>query len=249
MKKFIFLGILVLTIFSCKTTLVTNPTIVNESKKIPYFKSSGTEPFWSITISEDEIVYKTPEDSIILPHSQPFLAMDSNVKLYKTKTKSAEFNIQISQQECANQMSGEIFPYTVAVEFRKNTTSEFEKINGCGQYITDYRLHDILVLEELNGKKISSEDFGKEFPMMEIYASTNKFSGFSGCNRMNGSLFFEKEKLKFINITSTKMMCDNLYKETEYLTTLQNITSYSFGENRLILSNPSGKKIIFKKID
>lgn len=85
--------------------------------------------------------------------------------------------------------------------------------------------------------------------MMEIYASTNKFSGFSGCNRMNGSLFFEKGKLRFINIASTKMMCDNLYKETEFITTLQNITSYTIGENRLILSNPTGKKIILKKID
>lgn len=251
MKRSICFVLLVLTTLSCKTAAIVTKTegISTDSEKLPYFKASGTEPFWSIAISEDKIVYKTPEDSIILPHSQPFLAMDSNVKLYKTKTESAQFNIQISQQECANQMSGEISPYTVSVEFKKNTTSEFEKIKGCGQYITDYRLHDIWVLEELNGKKISSEDFGKEFPMLEIYASSNKFSGFSGCNRMNGTIFFEKEKLRFIDIVTTKMMCDNSYKETEYLTTLQNITSYSIGENRLILSNPSGKKIIFKKID
>lgn len=249
MNKSILLGILLITILSCRTASVSNTTIVNDSEKLPYFKASGTEPFWNISISDDKIVYKTPEDSIILPHTEPFLAMDSNVKLYKTRSKSAEFNIQISQKECANQMSGEISPYTVSVEFKKNTTSELQKINGCGQYITDYRLHDIWVLEELNGKRISSEDFGKEFPMLEIYASTNKFSGFSGCNRINGSLFFEKGKLRFINITSTEMACDNLYKETEYISTLQNITSYSIGENRLILSNPAGKKIIFKKID
>ena len=66
---------------------------------------------------------------------------------------------------------------------------------------------------------------------------------------MNGALFSEKEKLRFINIVTTEMMCDHSYKETEYITTLQNITSYSIGENRLILLNPSGKKIIFKKID
>lgn len=249
MKKSIFFGILVLTILSCKTAMVSNTTVVNDSDKLPYFKASGTEPFWSILISEDKMVYKTPEDSIIMPHSEPILAMDSNVKLYKVKTESAEFNIQILQQECTNEMSGEISPYKVSVEFKKNKTSEFENIKGCGQYITDYRLHDIWVLEELNGKKISSEDFGKKFPMMEIYASTNKFSGFSGCNQMNGSLFSEKEKLRFINIVTTEMMCDHSYKETEYITTLQNITSYSIGENRLILSNPSGKKIIFKKID
>ncbi len=249
MKKSFFFGILVFTILSCKTATVSNTTIVNDVEKSPYFKASGTEPFWSILISEDKIVYKTPEDSIFMPHSQPILAMDSNVKMYKIKTESTEFNIQISQQECANEMSGEISPYKVAVEFKKNKTSEFENIKGCGHYITDYRLHDIWVLEELNGKKISSEDFSKEFPMLEIYASTNKFSGFAGCNRMNGSLFFEKGKLRFINIATTKMMCENSNKEGEFLTALQSTTTYSIGENRLILSNPSGKKVVFKKVD
>lgn len=249
MNKLIYFGILVATILSCKTASVSKSILVNDTEKLPYFKASGTEPFWSILISDDKIVYKTPEDSIIMPHSDPVLAMDSNVKMYKIKTESAQFNIQISQQECENEMSGEISPYKVAVEFRRNLTSEMEKINGCGQYITDYRLHDIWVLEELNGKKISSEDFGTTFPMIEINASTNKFSGFSGCNQMNGSLFFEKGKLRFINIASTKKMCDNFYKETEFINTLQNITSYSIGENRLILLNPSGKKIIFKKVD
>jgi len=146
-------------------------------------------------------------------------------------------------------MSGEIFPYKVSVEFKKSTNSESEKINGCGQYITDYRLHDIWVLKELNGKKISKEDFTNEFPMIEIYANTNKFSGFAGCNQMNGSLFFEKGKLRFINIATTKMMCNNMNKETEFIKTLQSTTTYLIGENRLILSNPSGKKLIFKKID
>lgn len=251
MKKSTYFGIIFLLVLSCKTASISTNNEANstDSAKTPYFKANGTEPFWNISFSEDKIVYKTPEDSIIMPHSQPILAMDSNVKLYKIKTESAQFNIQISQQECANQMSGEISPYTVSVEFKKNKASEFQKINGCGQYITDYRLHDIWVLEELNGKKISSEDFGKKFPMIEINASTNKFSGFSGCNQINGSLFFEKGKVRFINIASTKMMCDNFYQETEFMNTLQNITTYSIGENRLILSNPSGKKIVFKKID
>ena len=249
MYKFIYFGILVATILSCKTASVSKTIVLNDAEKVSYFKASGTEPFWSIFISDDKIVYKTPEDSIIMPHSEPILAMDSNVKLYKIKTESAQFNIQISQQECENEMSGEISPYKVAVEFRKNTTSEMENIKGCGQYITDYRLHDIWVLEELNGKKITTADFSNEFPMMEIYASTNKFSGFAGCNRMNGSLFFEKEKLRFINIATTKMMCENSNKEAEFIEVLQSVTTYYIGENRLILSNSSGKKLIFKKID
>lgn len=66
---------------------------------------------------------------------------------------------------------------------------------------------------------------------------------------MNGSLFFEKENLRFTNIATTKMMCENSNLEGEFITTLQSIITYSIGENRLILSNPSGKKIVLKKID
>lgn len=249
MKKIIYIGIIFFSILSCKTASVSKTTVATTSEKLPYFKAIGTEPFWSIYISDDKIVYKTPEDSIIMPHSAPILAMDSSVKLYKIKTETSEFNIQISQQNCSNEMSGEVSPYAVSVQFRKNRSSELEKIKGCGQYIADNRLHDIWVLEELNGKKINKKNFNKELPVLEIYVNSNKFLGFSGCNNMNGSLFFEKEKLRFINIVSTKMMCEYSNLEGEFLTTLQSVTTYSFGENKLILTNPSGKKLILKKVD
>ena len=260
MKKSIYFGLILLTILSCKTTSTATNTVNTEenstipsfnSNKKPYFKASGTEPFWSIQLYEDKIVYKTPEDSIFLPHTEPILAMDSNVKLYNTKTKSSEFKIQISQQECANEMSGEIFPYKITVDFKKNASSNFEKINGCGQYIIDYRLHDIWVLEELNGNKINKEDFTNTLPVIEIFKNLNsyRFSGILGCNRIMSSLFFEREKLRFNSITSTKMMCGNSNKEAELITALESVTTYSIEENRLILSNPSGRKIILKKID
>lgn len=261
MNKIAYFGIILLTILSCKTASVpiyesskSNTTIGNDFEKggnaeKNYFKSSGTEPFWGLTISDNKIVFKTVNDSLVAPHVEPILAMDANVKLYRIKTEAGQLNIQISQQNCVNAMSGVTFPYAVSVEYKKNTTSEFEKWNGCGQYVTDYRLHDIWVLEELNGRKISKEDFSKEFPLLEIYANTNNFLGFAGCNRMNGSLFFEKGKLRFTNLITTKMMCEPANKEVEFITALQSSSTYQVGNNRLILSNSSGIKIIFKKID
>lgn len=261
MNKIVYFGIIISTILSCKTATVpisespkSNTPTVNNLEKIGtveknYFKSSGTEPFWGLTISNDKIVLKTISDSIVTPHLEPIMAMDANVKLYQIKTESVQLNIQISQQNCVNAMSGNAFPYSVTIEYKKNAALEFEKVNGCGQYITDYRLHDIWVLEELNGRKINKEDFSKEFPLLEIDSKTNKFIGFAGCNRMNGSLFFEKGKLRFTNIATTKMMCLPAIKEVEFLTALQSTNAYQIGNNRLILSNSSGVKIKFKKID
>ena len=260
MNKSIYFGIIFLTLLSCKTNSISNnsstayteenitlPSYNSEIK--PYFKATGTEPFWSINIYDDKIVYKTPEDSIILPHSDPILTMDSHVKLYKTKAKSTEFNIQILEQECTNQMSGKILPYKVSVEFKKNSSSNFEKINGCGQYITDNRLNNIWVLEELNGTKVSKEEFTNMLPLLEILANYNQFFGILGCNRVNGTIFFEKGKLKFNTAASTKTICGNSNREAEFITALESISTYSFEENRLILSNSSENKIILKKIN
>lgn len=145
-------------------------------------------------------------------------------------------------------MSGVISPYKVSIEIKNDSDADFKKIDGCGTYITDYRLHDIWVLEELNGYKVFITDYQKELPRIEIHAEENRFMGFGGCNSISGSLFFEKDLLRFNNITSTLMACTN-NKEDEFVKALKNSTTYSIKDNRLTLSNPSGKLLIFKKVD
>lgn len=215
----------------------------------PYFVATGTEPFWSLEISEAVITFKTPSDSIIFTHTNPILAQDSNVKRYNVETASSKMTVQISQVECTNAMSGKISPYSVTIDMKKGVDAELQKLEGCGHYVTDYRLHDIWVLETLNGKTITKTDFSKEFPLMEIQAAENTFSGFTGCNRMNGSLFFEKGLLRFTNVATTRMMCEPSNKEDEFLKALQSSTTYFIGNNRLTLSNPSEILTVFKKID
>lgn len=224
---------------------------ITKGSKVPtdYFKASGTEPFWGLSIDEEHIVFRTPTDSITMPHTDPDLAQDSNVKRYDVATGSGRMVIQISQTDCTNAMSGAVSPYSVTIEQQNADGKETEKLEGCGRYITDYRLHDIWVLETLNGKTVTKDDFGKEIPSMEINAAENKFMGFAGCNRMNGTLFFEKDLLRFTNVATTKMMCEPNNKEVEFLKALQSGTSYTIENNRLTLSNPSGVLSVFKKVE
>ncbi|MCB0458570.1 MAG: META domain-containing protein [Flavobacteriaceae bacterium] len=231
---------------------IVQTEVLAEKKTVTdvYFKANGTEPFWSLTISEKMIKLKTVGDSIMTPHTIPTYAQDSNVKKYALHTELAKMNIQISQTECINAMSGMASPYTVTIEYMKGRETEFTKLEGCGQYITDYRLHDIWVLEELNGTMVSKEDFGKALPSIEINSSENTFFGTTGCNKINGKLFSEKDKLRFTNVASTKMMClpDNK-KEQEFIKALNSSVSYTIANNRLTLSNPDSVLLIFKKID
>lgn len=173
--------------------------------------------------------------------------MDRNVKMYKIQTESSQLNIQITQSECSNAMSGKLSPYTVSVEYKKNAEPSLHKIEGCGAYITDYRVHDIWVLEKLNGENIDKGNFKNDLPLMEINTTTNTFIGFAGCNRMNGKLFYEKGLLRFTDIATTKMMCEPSNKENAFLKALRRTTTYKIENNQLRLYNPSDELLVFKK--
>ena len=188
-----------------------------------YFRAQGTEPFWMLEIGENGIKMTTPEDSIFFPPVDAVRAMDANVKNYKTKNADSELTILISQAACTNEMSGLESPYSVHIS-SKNQKKTMD-LKGCGEYITDYRLHDIWVLESLNGNKITKTDFSSEFPMLEINTNTNTFMGFAGCNSMNGALFFEKGLLRCTNSATTRMMWEPNNKEADFLLTLKRSTT------------------------
>lgn len=264
MVKHLLAIFILLLVFSCKPkaaaidvpkeseTFVLNGAELDNPENIPYFKASGNEPFWNFTISESGIAFKSliaDFEDFSTPPSKPIQAMDANVKLYKVETESVQLNIQISQNECVNTMSGDVSPYTVALEIKRSTDTQFQKLNGCGSYQTDYRLHDIWVLETLNGTKVALSDFSKELPYLEINSGTNTFMGHAGCNSVRGALFYEKEVLRFTNAATTLMMGMEGNKEDEFLRALQSSTSYTIENNRLHLSNPSGLLLVFKKVD
>ena len=262
MRKWIQLLLIILLIISCKSAATTTKeTVKNEStptykKQIEnlengiYFRGNGNEPDWSLKISEKTIDFtslKPGFESLTGAHAEPIRAMDANVKMYRVATAAGLMIIQIMQQECVNTMSGEKSSYSVRIEIVKDGISTF--LSGCGNYVTDSRLHDIWVLEQLNGQKVSLTDFSKELPNLEINSTTNKFMGFAGCNRMNGTIFFERGLLRFTNVITTRMACGPTNKENEFLKTLQSTNNYKVENMRLTLTNPSGVELVFKKVD
>ncbi|CAI2768974.1 META domain-containing protein [Flavobacterium collinsii] len=254
MKKVLLLCALMSVILSCKSVAVkktntketTSKTTSEEEDLSVYFEATGNEPFWGLKFGKDKIVFTSlieGMESISFKSVEPIRAMDANVKMYKVNNGKTSATITVQQFECTDSMSGTVSPYTVKVEINGKT------LNGCGKYITDYRLHDIWVLEELNGKKVTIADFQKEMPRIEINAAENKFMGFGGCNSIGGTIFFENGLLRFSDVASTMMACLPSNKEGEFVKALQSTTTYSIGDLRLILSNPDGKLLVFRKVD
>lgn len=242
-------------VHSCKTSTVEplkevdNEQMITKSES--YFKAIGNEPFWSVEISANSIQFRGIEKDNYFntPHVEPIQAMDSNVKMYLATTEKGSIRITIAQKECIDTMSGIKYNYSVTVELTIGNSNKPTIYNGCGTYSIDYRLHDIWVLEELEGKPMLADNFLGELPMLEINSKMANFSGFGGCNRIRGSLFQERELLRFTDVLSSKMACDPKNKEDLFLKALQSSTSYEIKNNRLYLSNPEGLKIILKKID
>jgi len=245
----------VLLVLSCKTTAIESINEETNNQSIPlnesYFKAQGNEPFWSLEISANAIQFKgvEKENYFNAPHVEPILAMDANVKMYNATTEKGALRITITQKDCVDSMSGINYNYSVTVEITFGNQKAATIYNGCGAYSIDYRLHDVWVLEELEGKKMLPEYFLGDLPMLEINSKMANFSGFGGCNRIRGSLFQERETLRFTNVLSSKMACDTKNKEDLFLKALQSSITYKIENNRLYLSNPDGIKLVFKKID
>ncbi|MBS7231358.1 META domain-containing protein [Flavobacterium psychroterrae] len=260
MKNILSILLLLSLTIGCKSTAGKNHEVsgttseygTQEDQMKYYLTATGNEPFWALKMGNENTEFTSlipGKEKLVFQASEPIKAMDANVKMYKLSNETSSATISIQQLECQNSMSGAISPYKVSIEIKNNSELEFKKLTGCGNYNTDYRLHDIWVLEELNGFKVFITDFQKELPRIEINSAENKFMGYGGCNAISGNIFYEKDLLRFSQVISTRMACAPGNKEGEFTKALQSITTYSIGDNRLTLSNPSGKILVFKKVD
>jgi len=259
MKNILSLLLLLTLIVGCKSTAgktsdtqTTSEYGSQEDELKYFFTSTGNEPFWGLKMGNDNFVFTSlipGKEKLIFPAVEAIRAMDANVKMYKLSNETSTATVTIQQVDCQDSMSGVISPYKVSVEIKNNAELEVKKLSGCGKYNTDYRLHDIWVLEELNGFKVFVTDFQRELPRIEINSSENRFMGYGGCNSISGSIFYQKGLLRFSKVISTLMACAPGNKEGEFTKALQSTTTYSIENNRLTLSNPSGKLLVFKKVD
>ena len=117
-----------------------------------------------------------------------------------------------------------------------------------GNGSADSRIHDIWVVESINGAAYSRVENQELHPTLEIYLAEERFSGNMGCNNINGSMNVEGEKISFSDITTTKMFCVDV-DETSFLTALRKATKYKIEKMRLYLFDDDKEVLVFKKID
>ncbi len=217
-----------------------------------YFKATGNEPFWGLEIADNGIQFTSLVEnfeSFTAPFMYPEKATDANVKKYQIETEQGEMLITVSQQECADTMSGNVSAYMVEVQIKTNDEETFTEFSGCGAYAMDARLESYWILETIGQKSIDTSAFKRHIPHIEIQVAANTFTGFAGCNTIRGNLFSELELLQFIDVVSTKKMCGNANVEDQFLEALKGTTSYKLSGNHLQLKNPSRVLMQFRKAE
>lgn len=112
------------------------------------------------------------------------------------------------------------------------------------------RLHDIWVLEALDGQPVQLGD-ERERPRLELNLTEMRFTGTDGCNRVFGSLeAVTADTLAFGPIASTRMACGDMTLADQFQQRLDNVEEYSLEGGKLHLKNAKGTTVLsFQKTD
>lgn len=114
----------------------------------------------------------------------------------------------------------------------------------------DRRLHDIWVLEKVNGTKVEMKSYSRGLPQLEIFLAEQRIGGHDGCNRIMGSIETRADTLRFGTLASTMMACQQMKASDDFRQLLdQKHFQFLIKSNKLILNAADGSRLIFKKID
>ena len=210
------------------------------------FVASGNEPFWYLEINFDkEILFKIAQsDTIRTAVPAGIRLQDVAATSYRVKTGSEMLNIIIYDRPCDDSMTGKELPKTLEITYGER------KYNGCGSFLSDYRLNDIWVLESINNNKIDTPAFPKGLPRLELNLTLNQVFAFAGCNEFSSSLEIQGKKLRFGRFSGTLMACQNMTFESGYLSRLANKTiPFRIEPGRLILQVSNDSTYNYRKVD
>lgn len=198
------------------------------------FAATGNEPFWSLEIDLERMIeFKALDEengSVLTPVPVADKPETGDGLVYRVQTVSGNLEIRLMKETCENTMSGREFPYTVTV------LKDDMEYKGCGMYLRDSRLNGSWNLVELQGKTINPKDFDRNQPALLISLADGKVSGSAGCNRLNGTLEPIGDRINFGPIAATKMACQHMEVETQFLRVLSDgEVTYRVSEERLEL--------------
>ena len=121
---------------------------------------------------------------------------------------------------------------------------------GCSskKETTNPLIHDIWMLESINGNAYARATGQELHPTIEVYLSEERFSGNTGCNNINGNVKVEGSTILFSDIVTTKMFCPDV-DEVDFLSALGKANNYRIEKMKLYLYDNDYELLVFQKVD
>lgn len=94
--------------------------------------------------------------------------------------------------------------------------------------------HQQWVLVEMKGVPVQQSG-GRRDAQITFDVPAKRFSGNGGCNQINGNYNVDKKEIRFTEVLSTKMSCNDIEFENTFLSLLGSIDKYEIKENDLLL--------------
>ncbi len=154
-KVLLTLLILIPLTFSCKNTKEpeAEPIIPTDTKatmeynenrldSIPAnrefsgaFKGSGSEPFWSVTLDADKILFESADadlKSFTAPLTNPEISGNSTT--FTADQKDGIIKVTLLEEKCTGAMNGIEMTHKVKVSLKLKNDKDFRNFEGCGAY-------------------------------------------------------------------------------------------------------------------
>ncbi|MBC7535007.1 MAG: hypothetical protein H7258_04870, partial [Ferruginibacter sp.] len=166
---------------SAATRLAITPpdSIVIKERNGTEFFAYGSRPVqWTLEMDLEKGFTFKPADGRLLIASPVSVSKLAGAEMYEVKTDLGPMKITVYKDGCATSLNENKTSQKVEVTLRDT------RYTGCGEYLYNYLLNDIWILESINSKALLSTAYEKQFPVMEFNLEKNKMFGYNGCSNM-----------------------------------------------------------------
>ncbi|MBP9187800.1 MAG: META domain-containing protein [Bacteroidia bacterium] len=206
------------------------------------FYAFGEQPNWNLKWTTEAIKYEGQFEQTFTLENKLGLPTDTTPSNTKYKIPSGNFSILVTNKPCIDSLSKKQFPYRVVGNFGNNDSM----LHGCGRNIYDQNINGKWLLKKINNKEIPSQLDIKTIPYIEINGETQKVTGFTGCNKLNGKFLIRGNEITMGEIASTRMACPNVL-EVAFVEAFSHVLSYQYNNGTLTLTNNKGETCQFEK--
>ena len=105
--------------------------------------------------------------------------------------------------------------------------------------------HQEWVVVEMKGVPVQQSG-GRRDAHISFDVAAKKFSGNGGCNQINGNYSLDKKEIKFAEVLSTKMSCNDIEFENTFLSALGSVDRYEVRGSDLVLKKKKETLLVLR---